>query len=249
MEPAPMTRPLVNHTPPLPKHRPAWELPLRLLPPSCPVDHLIIGIVQRQRSLLAAGAPKAEVVGPYHPSLRILAYPDQTEDGNALSTLIANLLNRTPLPGLPERAACLLAVYHLVQWQIAPSPETYGNLPEWHKPGASQLITPHPIWVTQIPFGKLRDKVIANQDKYATDEFQELSAVSMSINWPKQPIDLLVFDGDDVRASDEFARHCRTLANWSLGEPFTRRYPELADYCRFTTFQHTPQMNHDLQRY
>lgn len=229
-------------------NRPAWELPLQLLEPTCPVDHLLIGIVRRQRSLLASGVPKAEVVGPYHPSLRILTYSDQTEDGNVLSTLIANLLQRTPIPGLPEKAACLFVMYHLAQWQIAPSPETYGSMPEWHKPRASQLMTPHPIWVTQMPFGKLRDRVIANQDMYATDEFQALYLVSMSINWPKQPLDILTMEGDDVRVSDEFERHCSTLANWTLGEPFSSRYPELADCCKFTPFQ-PPQMNRGLPRY
>lgn len=244
IEPAPKIKPPVTRTlPPGLPSCPAWELPLRLLPPSCPVDHLLLGIVQRQRSLLAAGATKAEVLGPYHPSLRILTYPDQAEDGNAISTLIANLLQRTSVPGLPEKAACLFVMYHLAQWQIAPSPETYGNLPEWHTARPSQLMTPHPIWVTQIPFGKLRDRIIANQDKYATDEFQELYSSSMSINWPKEPIDILVFDGNDVRVSDEFARHCTTLANWSLGEPFSRRYPELTDCCRLTTFQRGQQMN------
>lgn len=249
MGPAPIIRPPVNRTPPPDlRSRPAWEFPLRLLPPSCPVDHLLIGIVQRQRGHLTTGASKAEVLGPYHPSLRILAYPGQSEDGNALSTLIANLLLRTPVSGLPERAACLFVMYHLAQWQIAPSPETYGNLPEWHTPRPSQLTTPHPIWVSQMPFGKLRDRVIANQETYATDEFQALYSASMSINWPKDPMEILVSDGNDVRVSDEFAGHCTTLANWSLGEPFTRRYPELADCCRFTTFQRAPQINQGAQR-
>jgi hypothetical protein len=230
-------------------NRPAWELPLRLLPPTCPVDHLLIGVVERQRSLLAAGAPKAEVLGPYHPSLRILAYPDQTEDGNALSTLIANLLQRTSVAALPEKAACLFVMYHLAQWQIAPSPETYSNLPDWHTARPSQLMTPHPVWVTQIPFGKLRDKIIANQEKYATQEFRTLYSASMSINWPKDPVDLLVFDGNDIRVSDEFARHCTTLANWSLGEPFSMRYPELADCCRLTRHHQVPQMNRGTQQH
>lgn len=243
---APLTR--LPGTPPPPQgfdlpNPPSWKLLLRLLPPTCPVDYLLINLVQRQRSLLASGVAKAEVIGPYHPSLRALAYPDQTWNGNAISTLIANLLLRTSLPGFAEKAAFLFVMYHLAQWQIAPSAETYNNLPEWHTPRASQLLTPHPIWVTQIPFGKLRDKIIANQDEYATDEFRALYSVSMSINWPKQPIDILVVEGDDLTVSDEFARHCSVLENWSLGEPFTRRYPELADYCRFTSHQQPPQMN------
>ena len=227
---------------------PAWELPLRLIAPACPVDHLLIGIVQRQKDLIALGASKAEVLGPYNPSLRSIAYPDQTEDGNTLATLIANLLHRTPLIGLPEKAACLFVMYHLAQWQIAPSPETYGNLPEFHTPRASQLLTPHPIWASQITFGKLRDRIIANQETYATEEFQALYVASLSLNWTKDPKDILVFEGNDVRASDAFARHCTTITNWSVGEPFSLRYPELADCCTFATIQHVPQMNQEALR-
>jgi hypothetical protein len=246
---APILRAPVIPPPPLGlPNRPAWELPLRLIPPSCPVDHLLIGIVQNLRGLIAAGASEAEVLGPYHPSLRIIAYPDQSEDGNALSTLIANLLQRTQLIGLPEKAACMFVMYHLAQWQIAPSPETYSNLPEFHKPRASQLLTPHPIWASQITFGKLRDRVIANQETYATEEFQVLYTASLRINWSKDPMDILVFEENDVRVSDEFARHCTTMANWSIGEPFSRRYPELADCCTFATDQYVPQMNQEALR-
>jgi hypothetical protein len=173
--------------------------------------------------------------------MRILAYPDQSDDGNALSTLIANLLHRTSLSNLPEKAACLFVMYHLAQWQIAPSPETYRNLPEWHTARLSQIMTPHPIWVSQIPFGKLRDRIIENQETYATEEFQTLYTASLSLNWPRDPTDILVFDGNDVRASDEFVRHCTFLGNWSLGAPFSLRYPELSDCCKLTTPQQMSQ--------
>ena len=246
---APIIGPPINRSPPHNiRNRPVWDLPLRLLPPSCPVDHLLIGIVQKQRGLIAAGTSKSEALGPYYPSMKILAYPDQNEDGNAVSTLIANLLHCTALSGLPEKAACLFVMYRLARWQIAPSAETYGNLPEWYTARLSQLMTPHPIWASQIPFGKLRDRVIANQDKFANDEFQTLYCVSLSLNWPRDPMDIFLLDGNDVKLSDEFVRHCTTLMNWTLGEPFSRRYPELADCCNLTTAQNTPQMNPEVHR-
>ncbi|KAG0646715.1 hypothetical protein D0Z07_6183 [Hyphodiscus hymeniophilus] len=204
---APLNRPpRVNNTSPSFQGGPAWQLPLRLLPPTCPVDSLLIGIVQRQRALLAVGAPKAEILGPYHPSMIIIAYPDQNEDGHALSTLIANLFLRTPIPGTPEKAACLYVTYHLTQWQIDPSPETYANLPEWHRARPSQVMTPHPTWVTQMVFGKLRDRVIANQERYATEEFHALYLVSLNINWPRGPMDIFVIDGNDMSLLDTARR-------------------------------------------
>jgi hypothetical protein len=51
-----------------------------------------------------------------------------------------------------------------------------------------------------------------------------------------------MFEGSEVRVSDLFACHILELANWSLDEPFQRKYPELRDACKFTGFQ-GPEMN------
>jgi hypothetical protein len=171
-------------------NRHAWESAFQLLPPNCPVDHLLMGIIQRQKSLLIQNPIMVEaIIGPYHPSLKILVYPGQTEGCHPLSTVIANLLKRTSMKSIVERAACLFTLYHLAQWQIAPSPETYNRLAIWLRPRASQLLTPHPLWISQIPFGQLRDKVIAEQETYATSEFQGLYNASLSLNVGSPKID------------------------------------------------------------
>ena len=83
-------------------------------------------------------------------------------------------------------------------------------------------------------WGKLRDIVINDQETYATDEFQLLYTCSLNINWPYRDQDILVFKGDEVRMTDIFMRHVNNQANWSLDEPFQRRYPELRHACRFS---------------
>jgi hypothetical protein len=96
--------------------------------------------------------------------------------------------------------------------------------------------------VPQIPWGKLKDIVIANQRQYATDEFHHMYTSSLNLNWPYRDLDAIVFEGDEVRASDAFVQHVHNLSNWSLDEPFQRKYPELRDTCKFTEFP-IPQMN------
>jgi hypothetical protein len=125
-------------------------------------------------------------------------------------------------------------MYPVFQWQISPTLETYSNLPEYYAPLASQVITPHPAWITYIGWPKLRDIVIANQQMYATDEFKHLYTTSSNVNWPYRSEDVLFIMEGDVRVSEAFMKHARRLQNWSLDEPFQRRYPELKDFCKFT---------------
>lgn len=94
-------------------------------------------------------------------------------------------------------------------------------------------------------WGRLKDIVINNQERYATDEFQHLYTCSLNINWPYRDKDILVFEGEEVRVTDDFARYVYTQSNWSLDEPFQRRYPDLRDACGFTELpgQHTQQLS------
>jgi hypothetical protein len=155
MDPAPLPNPPVPASYEDPafvnqSSRPAWELPLRLVPPTSSVDSILIGLLQRQRGLALSGSSRESVIGSYSPSLKALLNPEQSNSVHPVTSVISSLLQRTALRGLPEKVAALFLVYRLSQWQILPSEETYNNLPEWHVPRASQLFTPHPIWVDQV---------------------------------------------------------------------------------------------------
>jgi hypothetical protein len=214
----------------------AWEMPIRLLPPTGPVDSLFIDLIQTQRSMAISGTVGKHLTGPYHPSIKSLLYPDQNVQSHPVSSVISNLLQNTLLSGLPEKVACFFIMYRLLQWQISLKKENYDNLPLWHIPHSSQILTPHPIWIDHIPWGKLRDKIINNQELYATDEFQQIYNASLNVNWPFQPVDIMAFVGDEVRVTELFEKHILRLENWSLDAPFAQRYPELRDDCRFTGF-------------
>lgn len=76
--------------------------------------------------------------------------------------------------------------------------------------------------------------MIANQEKYATEEFQYLYTISINANWPYRSDNVVIFEGSDVRVYEGFARHVMQLENWSLDAPFQKRYPELREVCTFT---------------
>lgn len=127
-----------------------WELPLRFIPPTGPVDSILIDLLQRQRNIALEGATGTNLTGPVHPNVRGLLGLEESGSTHPVASVLVDLVNRTALKSLAEKAAAMYVVYRLIQWQISPGPESYNNLPEWFGPRASQLATSHPIWSTTV---------------------------------------------------------------------------------------------------
>ncbi|RDW79890.1 hypothetical protein BP6252_04528 [Coleophoma cylindrospora] len=214
---------------------PSWELPIRTLPPTGPIDNIIISLVQQQRNKIVNGDDVLSTIGPHQPSMNAIVYSDQTATSHHVSTILSDLLKNTALQRIPERAAALYFLYHLVQWQIYPSKSTYDQLLTWQIPRTTQIITPHPAWVDFIAWPKLRDEVICNLATYGSEDFQHVYTSSLNVNWHWGDTDAFVIENDgQVVLSMEFKNHVSNLANWSLDAPFARRYPELERLCKFT---------------
>jgi len=128
----------------------AWKFPLCLVEPNGPIDSILIGLNESQGSLAPSGTRGTLVIGPFSPSFKALLNPEYSNSVHPVTSVTSNIPHMLPFRGLPMRAAALFVSYHFSQWQIFPSEATYNNLPEWHVPRASQLITPRPIWVDQV---------------------------------------------------------------------------------------------------
>jgi hypothetical protein len=205
--------PMVNETPLWQPSLHSWELPIRYLPPTDIVDSLLIAVLQEQRSLNHIGTlSAARFSAPAN--MRGLLYCEEgiITVSDPVSNTLAEVLHNTRLSTLPEKAACLYVMHKLLCWQILPLLETYG----------------------QIPWPKLRDQIIRSQMEYATDEFREHFALSLNVNWPYRDIDVLMFEDGEVRVTPMFESHVSKLENWSLNAPFSTRYPELSEFCKFS---------------
>ncbi|RAL65846.1 hypothetical protein DID88_005509 [Monilinia fructigena] len=206
-----------------------WDLPiLNTSTPTCGVDSIIMTIISMQKAIAQQGAPVNHIIGPSQPSMKALLLPDDLNQTHNISTMISRLLSSLAIRGLPERAGCLYLMYHICQWQIYPSSSTYENLTDWSSPRTSQLITPHPVWADSIFWGKLKDKVIENQELYANEDFQNAYIFCINVNWSRPHAETFRWEGNDVIITEDFENHIKTLSNWSLDERFAARYPELA---------------------
>lgn len=166
------------------------------------------------------------------PSFRAIIFP-HSEPDDLISITLFNLMSLSGMSLFPEIIAGIWAVYRLIQWQTRPCLQTYQSLPPWLSPRASQIVTPHPLWVTMLQFPKLRDRVIERQDLYANARFVNLYAQSLRINWPFQSTEMINFENGHVVITDLFEKHISDIGNWSVTEPFTCAFPELQSACRF----------------
>jgi hypothetical protein len=199
----------------------------------------MFGVIHSQRHMaMAAGLSGADLVGPAFPSVHLLFnQPGPPEKKPSTLTEVmacySAVLSRRGFALIPEKLASFMCMYRFVQWQISPNYRTYQTLHEWQAPRPSQLMIAHPAWMDLPPWGKFRDKVIENQDKYDNVEFQSDYAANLSVNFPHDPMKALIFQEGQIMVSPMLDRHLADISNMSMKKPFADKYPEFRDVCRF----------------
>lgn len=222
----------------------AWQICTKLKAPGSLLDQLMFSIIHSQRHIAITSAsttadiPRSEAMGPSFPSVHVLfnqtspAYKSSTSMEETMNRY-ANLLSKRGFLSIPERLASFMCMYRFIQWQICPSQITYSSLHEWQAPRPSQLMIPHPAWMDLPPWGRFRDKIINDQDRYDNMEFQNTYAQNLCVNWPFDPMKALVFENGAIRISEEMDKHVSDLGNISMKKEFIDKYPEFKDVCRF----------------
>ena len=85
------------------------------------------------------------------------------------------------------------------------------------------------------PWGKFREKIIENQERYDNIEFQNEYATNLHVNFP-DPMEALIFEDGQIKISVKLDRHLSDISNMSMKKPFCDKYPEFRDVCRFEEF-------------
>ena len=83
------------------------------------------------------------------------------------------------------------------------------------------------------PWGKFREKVIENQDRYDNPECQNDYASNLSVHFPYDPMKALVSTDGQIVVSQHLEKHLSDISNMSMTKPFADMYPEFSDVCRF----------------
>jgi hypothetical protein len=177
----------------------AWQISTKLKAPATIVDQLMFSMIHSQRHLAVTLELTGEdLLGPSLPSVNLLFNQPESskKKPSNLTEVMARysaVLSRQGFALIPEKLAYFMCMYRFVQWQISPNYETYQKLHEWQAPRPLQLMVPHPAWMDFPPWGKFREKVIENQDKYDNIEFQSDYAINFSVNFPHDSMKALIF--------------------------------------------------------
>lgn len=203
------------------------------MPPTCPLDGILLDFVQSRQREAADGVSRRELVGPAYPSVSSLLNPEKT--GHPLSQVIVDTLSNFPhISALPEQVAVLYMMFLVLRWQVQPTRDNYERMPEWMTPRPSQLFTPHPAWLDFLPWPKMRDKLVSSYQDYPFENWFIPYTSTLSVNWPYEATDCLLSasESDELAINPVFERHVMRLENWSLGPAFARAYPAMATTVR-----------------
>ena len=214
---------------------PAYSTPIKNTASTCPLDGLLLDFLSERRQRAADGMPEHELVGPAYPNVSALIHPERSQLSHPLSRVFTDILSKFPdLSALPEQVATLYIMFIIMRWQIAPTQENYARLPDWVKPTASQLLTPHPAWIDHLPWPQMRDKMIQNFQLYQFENWFIPFTTTLSLNWPYSSMETLWMSegSDQMSIHPKFERHLRDLDNWSLGPAFAMAFPALVSTVR-----------------
>jgi hypothetical protein len=217
----------------------AWQISTKLKAPITLVDKLMFSVIHCQRHLaITSDLTGEDLLGPSFPSVHLLFNQPGPKDKapSNLTEVMARysaVLSRRGFALIPEKLASFMCMYRFVQWQISPNYQTYQALHDWQAPRPAQLLVPHPAWMDLPPWGKFREKVINNQDRYDNPEFQNCYASNLSVNFPHDPMKALIFEDGQIMVSKDLDRHLSDISNMSMKRPFADKYPEFRDVCRF----------------
>ncbi|KAL9106556.1 MAG: hypothetical protein Q9187_008545, partial [Circinaria calcarea] len=205
------------------------------VPPTCPLDDLLLGFVAERKLRASEGVPICELAGPADLDVSCLLRPERIPYSHPVSRILIDIHSKFPeLSSLPEQVASLYAMHVVLRWQVAPTRENYDRLPEWMRPTPLQFSTPHSAWLDYLPWPRVRDMMVANYRSYPFDDWFIPYTTSLSINWPYDDNDTILSDpaSDEMSINPLFEQHLRKLNNWSLGPAFAQAHPELAECVR-----------------
>lgn len=210
----------------------AHTVPVRNIGPTCPLDGLLLDFLAEQQARAAEGISPQKLVGPAYPSVSSLLNPERSIYSHPLSKVFTDILRTFPdLCTIPEQVAVLYIMFLVMRWKISLTQETYDRLPDWVTPRPSQLFTPHPAWIDNLPWPRMRDKMVQVYTKIPFDNFFIPYTTTLSLNWPYEASDCLlsVPGSEELSINPVFEQHLRDLNNWSLGPAFAKAFPILVE--------------------
>jgi hypothetical protein len=118
-----------------------------------------------------------------------------------------------------------------LKWLIYRTQSIYEQIPGWLRPHGLQLQIQHPAWIDRIPWPNARIYLISHPE-ITFDHFAMVYSSSFDVSWPYNPSHILLSssnaDGGGIHLNPVYEQHVRQLRNWTIGEKFRKKFPELS---------------------
>ncbi|KAF2501338.1 hypothetical protein BU16DRAFT_534024 [Lophium mytilinum] len=132
---------------------------------------------------------------------------------------------------LPKQVAVHYVMSTLMKWQVLRNKASYDQMPEWLRPLECQMQVAHPSWMDRIPWPNVRQYLIECPG-IAFDDFAGAYSTSFFIRWDYDPNHVIITtsaaEGGGILINPIYEEHIRQLKNWTVGDVFRRRFPELS---------------------
>ncbi|KAK7429089.1 hypothetical protein QQZ08_004304 [Neonectria magnoliae] len=213
-----------------------WELHPQNTPPGCLADQILQGFVDaiRTESVLVPASPGERAARfPLRPNLCSLLDQSHSSDDD-ISNVVADVLRTyREIEELPKQVAVFYIMATLLKWMVLLDKQSWDLMPDWLRPVPSQLTTPHSAWIDRIPWPRAREYLIGHPE-ITLDDFAAPYSSGFKLNWPYDPASVLLAASVNGNGTAEIAinpvyeEHMRQIRNWTVGEAFRNRFPELS---------------------
>ncbi|KPM41135.1 hypothetical protein AK830_g5382 [Neonectria ditissima] len=213
-----------------------WEMHPQNTRPGCLADQILQGFVdaiRAERVLVPASPGERAARFPLRPNLCSLLDQSHSSDDD-ISNVVADVLRTyREIEGLPKQVAVFYIMATLLKWMVLLDKQSWDLMPDWLRPVPSQLTTPHSAWIDRIPWPRARDYLIGHPE-ITLDDFAAPYSSGFKLNWPYDPASVLLAASVNGNGTAEIAinpvyeEHMRQIRNWTVGEAFRYRFPELS---------------------
>lgn len=210
-----------------------------------PLSNAITSFRDGARHMIRAGANMKDIIGDSTPCLDAFIGHNSNTDTNAWSWAcqIAKASSRrcftfelalVYIAGIQMRVSFIRlgAVSWLTAFQffIAPSAETYHDLPPMLRPLSKQYTVPHIAAIDICHLPVFKDFLLSDRDHY-----NNVLLSKQSCNWPYSDAACLVYEEKErntVKMSQAFIEHVRRLRNFSVDSDILKTVPQMAYHVR-----------------
>ncbi|ROT38015.1 hypothetical protein SODALDRAFT_360336 [Sodiomyces alkalinus F11] len=214
-----------------------WEILPKDTSPTCLADEILQNFIDSVRTkALISPKPAHERAAAYSRKPRVCSLMDprrRTED--VISNVVADIVRSYPeIETLPKQVAVFWNMALLLKWMVLLDRDSWEQMPPWLRPIPSQRAIPHAAWIDRIPWPKAREYLIMHPE-ITLDDWAAPYSSSFNVSWPYDPSHVVITIPNPTDSSvAEFSinpvyeEHLRQMRNWTVGDVFRKRFPELA---------------------